>query len=53
MINSSNTIDYSPLQLLIGRWEGNKGTDLAPEPEGEESTPSLILMKIGTNVAIK
>jgi len=39
MSDSSNTIDYGPLQLLIGRWEGNKGTDLAPEPEGEESTP--------------
>jgi len=38
MSDSSKTIDYGPLQLLIGRWEGNKGTDLAPEPEGEEST---------------
>ncbi len=39
MSDSSNAIDYGPLQLLIGRWKGNKGTDLAPEPEGEESTP--------------
>ena len=42
MKNNNNTvdkaIDYGPLQPLIGRWEGDKGTDLSPEPEGEEST---------------
>jgi len=51
MSGSSNTIDYGPLQLLIGRWEGNKGTDLAPEPEGEESTAyyeTLIFEDAGT-----
>ena len=39
MSDSSNKIDYGPLQQLIGHWEGNKGTDLAPEPDGEQSTP--------------
>lgn len=39
MSDSSNEIDYGPLQQLIGSWEGNKGTDLAPKPGGEESTP--------------
>ena len=39
MSDSSNEIDYGPLQQLIGTWEGNKGTDLAPKPGGEESTP--------------
>lgn len=28
--------DYGPLTGLIGTWEGNKGKDLAPEPDGTE-----------------
>ncbi|WP_413699319.1 heme-binding beta-barrel domain-containing protein [Psychromonas sp. KJ10-10] len=34
-----NTIDetnYGPLTHLIGHWEGNKGEDIAPEPDGTE-----------------
>tara|TARA_R110001583_G_scaffold16561_6_gene67785 strand:- start:16832 stop:17392 length:561 start_codon:yes stop_codon:yes gene_type:complete len=34
-----NTVDetnYGPLAILIGHWEGNKGNDIAPEPEGTE-----------------
>lgn len=31
--------DYGPLALLIGRWEGSKGLDVAPEPDGEEHNP--------------
>ena len=38
-MNAGNTIDYGPLQLLLGHWEGNKGADLSPEPDGEETTP--------------
>lgn len=32
-------IDYGPLALLIGNWKGDKGMDVAPEPDGsvEES----------------
>lgn len=29
-------IDYGPLALLVGQWEGDKGVDKAPEPVGEE-----------------
>ncbi|MEZ0185870.1 MAG: heme-binding beta-barrel domain-containing protein [Candidatus Reddybacter sp.] len=39
MSDNGNEIDYGPLQPLIGHWEGKKGTDLAPEPDGGKSTP--------------
>ena len=29
-------IDYGPLQCLIGVWKGDKGMDIAPEPDGTE-----------------
>lgn len=32
-------VDYGPLKLLIGTWEGNKGIDIAPDPEGVEENP--------------
>ena len=32
-------IDYGPLSELIGVWEGNKGMDIAPEPDGTEENP--------------
>ena len=32
-------INYGPLQQLIGTWKGDKGTDIAPEPNGEENNP--------------
>ncbi|RLA25040.1 MAG: hypothetical protein DRQ62_03720 [Gammaproteobacteria bacterium] len=32
-------VDYGPLQALIGVWEGDKGVDIAPDPEGEEHNP--------------
>jgi hypothetical protein len=32
-------IDYGPLAALVGTWEGNKGVDRAPEPDGEERNP--------------
>ena len=31
--------DYGPLTGLIGTWEGNKGMDVAPEPDGAEKSP--------------
>ena len=34
-----NTVDetnYGPLKHLIGSWQGDKGQDIAPEPEGTE-----------------
>ena len=32
-------IDYGPLAGLIGVWQGDSGTDVAPEPDGEETSP--------------
>ncbi len=32
-------VDYGPLTGLIGRWQGNKGVDIAPEPDGIENNP--------------
>ena len=29
-------IDFGPLKNLIGTWEGDKGLDISPEPEGTE-----------------
>ena len=32
-------VDYGPLAALIGTWRGDKGMDVAPEPDGEERNP--------------
>jgi len=29
-------VDYGPLHQLIGSWRGDKGLDVAPEPDGED-----------------
>jgi len=35
-----NGLDYGPLVALIGQWEGDKGMDVAPEPDdGVERNP--------------
>jgi hypothetical protein len=31
--------DYGTLVHLLGTWTGDKGFDLAPEPDGDEATP--------------
>jgi len=36
---SDDNIDYGPLTELIGTWKGNKGTDIAPDPDGIENNP--------------
>lgn len=33
------SVDYGPLERLIGVWEGDKGLDVAPEPDGTEHNP--------------
>lgn len=33
------TIDYGPLQALIGTWQGKKGVDIAPKPDEDENNP--------------
>ena len=35
----SDTVDYGPLESLIGTWQGDKGMDISPEPEGTEESP--------------
>jgi hypothetical protein len=32
-------VDYGPLAALIGVWQGDKGMDIAPEPDGTEENP--------------
>ncbi len=34
-----NCVDYGPLASLIGAWKGDRGTDIAPEPQGTKVTP--------------
>ncbi len=46
----SDQIDYGPLEALAGTWEGDKGTDIAPEPDGQEENPyfeTILFEKIG------
>ncbi|MEH6551950.1 MAG: heme-binding beta-barrel domain-containing protein [Pseudomonadales bacterium] len=51
-------IDYGPLATLAGSWQGDKGVDKAPEPEGEEKNlyyETLLFEPIGdvTNAEIQ
>ena len=32
-------VDYGPLVELVGVWQGDKGMDIAPEPDGTEENP--------------
>lgn len=32
-------MDYGPLKGLIGKWTGDKGMDIAPDPDGDEENP--------------
>jgi len=38
-MSEANGIDFGPLKDLIGVWRGGEGTDLAPEPDGAETSP--------------
>lgn len=43
-------VNFGPLAALVGRWEGGKGMDVAPEPDGEEKNPyyeSILFEVIG------
>jgi hypothetical protein len=33
------TTDYGPLAALIGTWAGDRGMDVAPEPDGDAESP--------------
>ncbi len=36
---TEETVEYGPLSGLIGTWKGDKGMDVAPDPEGKEENP--------------
>lgn len=38
-MSDEGAIDYGPLTNLIGTWQGDKGMDIAPEPDGIEENP--------------
>ena len=38
-MSDTGDINYGPLKGLIGIWKGDKGTDIAPEPDGTENNP--------------
>lgn len=38
-MSGSTKIDYGPLLGLAGVWKGDKGIDVAPEPDGAENNP--------------
>lgn len=38
-MESSAEVDYGPLAELIGTWTGDKGADVAPEPDGPATSP--------------
>lgn len=49
---SNADVDYGPLTGLIGTWSGDKGMDVAPEPEGREESPyyETIVFEAGGDV---
>lgn len=49
-MSTQDVVDYGPLTGLIGTWEGERGMDLAPEPDSDEMTPyfeTLVFEAIG------
>ncbi len=38
-MNPTEPVDYGPLSGLIGVWQGARGMDVAPEPDGAEHNP--------------
>ena len=39
MSEEKQEINYGPLTGLIGQWKGDRGIDIAPEPDGTERSP--------------
>ncbi len=37
--DTDSYVDYGPLAHLIGSWQGNKGQDVSPEPQGQQLHP--------------
>jgi len=38
-MSEQKEVDYGPLKDLVGVWKGDKGLDVAPDPEGDEENP--------------
>jgi hypothetical protein len=38
-VTTIDGINYGPLAVLVGTWEGDRGMDVAPEPDGDEHNP--------------
>ena len=39
-------VEYGPLAQLVGNWEGDKGMDVSPEPDGVEHSPYYETIRI-------
>ena len=39
IMSDTQEVDYGPLAGLIGVWQGDKGMDIAPDPDGTEENP--------------
>lgn len=39
-------IDFGPIAGLVGTWQGDRGVDIAPEPDGIEENPYYETLKI-------
>jgi len=49
-MSAHSQTDYGPLELLLGTWKGDKGLDVAPDPNGREENPyfeSIIFTEAG------
>ncbi len=49
-MSDEQEVDYGPLKALIGVWKGDKGLDVAPEPDGAENNPyyeTIIFTAVG------
>ena len=38
-MKQANETEYGPLTALLGTWKGDKGLDVAPEPDGPDENP--------------
>jgi hypothetical protein len=43
-----STVDYGPLEVLIGTWSGDEGLDTSPSREGPKVTPYCEVLKVET-----
>lgn len=49
-MNDDAPVDFGPLQDLIGTWYGEKGVDIAPEPDDTERNPyyeTIVFSEVG------